>query len=163
MAKEKFYCSRRGWLILVLVALIFFSANSSHAILLTNPTVGHGTEWESFQVGTKTVSWYTEYTLSAAELGPSPVDAFCVENVSVVSGSTYELVPVPGYLSDAARIANQFFYGSGWKKTAIQIAVWESLFDPGLNIDDGNFRYLGSHYRTEVLGIFNVIDKFSIT
>ena len=163
MGGKNSYRSKGVWLILILCGVFFFSASNSQALDLTNPVVGHGAVWQKFEVDGAPVSWYTEYTLSAVELGPSPIDAFCVENVSVVSGLSYELVPVPGYLSTAARIANQFFYGSGWSKTAIQIAVWESLFDPGLNIDNGDFQYLGSGYRTQVVDIFTEINKFNIT
>ena len=158
MIKEKTYGSRGGWLILALVGLIVFSANKSQALNLTNPVVGHGTTWQTFQVGTKKVSWYTEYLLSAAEIGT--VDAFCVENVSVVADSTYELVPVPADLSVAAQLVDRFLHGSGWSKTATQIAVWELAFDTGRKLDTGFFQYglYGGSYIGAAQGILDDID-----
>jgi len=162
LEKEKFYRSRGVWLILILLGVTFFSANSSQALLLTNTSVGYGGPVQTFNVSGDNRSWYTQYVLYADEFDPSGLDAFCVENMPVVPGMSYELVPVPGYLSITARIADQFFNGNILDKTATQIAVWEAAFDTGLDITGGSFRYSGA-FADDVRTISNNFASYSIT
>ena len=168
MKKEKYYRARGVRLILILLGITFISVNSSQALLLTNTSVGYNGPVQSFKVNEKKRSWYTQYTLFADEFGdPLGLDAFCVENMPVVPGMSYELVPVPGYLSDAARIADQYFNGPvPWSKTATQIAIWEAAFDTGLNLTAGSFQYggtaYGGDYFNEAQKILKDIDLYSI-
>lgn len=165
MKKRKFYHLKGLWLVLILLGITFFSATGSHALPLTNPSVTHGSEYESFTINGVGATWYTEYFLHADEFdSPGYLKAFCVENAEVTEGASYELVAVPGDLYDAARIADHYFQGgSGWSQTAAQIAIWEVVFDTGRDIDSGAFTYTSGSYVENVKNILDALDFYDIT
>ena len=159
----------KGWgrLSLAILSLTLFSAASSLAVPLTNASVRWGSEWETFLTdfdgnGTyESKSWFTEYFLTADEIGT--LNAFCVENSDVItSDPSYELLPVPSNLEAAARIASRFFSESLTNQTAVQIAIWEVVFDTENDLGSGVFKYSGS-FASQVNSILTSINSYTTT
>lgn len=93
---------------------------------------------------------YTGYHLNTDKLGT--LDAFCVENAFSQNGSTYELLPVPTNLQQAASLAHNFWSGSNQSdldRAIVQVAIWElvlgsSKFQYVSGLDDGSLALVSS-------------------